>query len=390
MRGSSVGEDCGMIYDAIVVGLGAMGSASVAHAARRGMRVLGIEQFAEGHANGASAGKSRLIRRAYFEDPAYVPLVERAYALWDELERATGANIFRKTGVLLVGPPDSSVLAGSLRSAREHAIAVEELDADALRRRFPVFAVRDGEAGVYEPGAGVLFPEIANAAHLREARAHGAELRFGAAVERWQTGDHDVEVVLSGGERLAARRLALTVGPWLPAFAPELAPPIRVQRNVQLWFAPAGNAANVAPARCPGWLVERADYPERLYGFPDFGDGLKAAFHAWGATTTARELDRAISEADVEPVRAALETWMPGAAGALREGKVCMYALTPDEHFAVGRVNDEPPVVVAGGFSGHGFKFSSAIGEVVTDLLETGASRHDVAFLAPQRFAKSG
>src|SRR5579862_5572649 len=156
-----------MIYDAVVVGLGAMGSAALAHAARRGMRALGIEQFTEGHQNGASAGKSRLIRRAYFEDPAYVPLVERAYALWDKLERATGANIFRQTGVLLVGQPDSSVLTGSLRSARRHAIAVEKLDAAALRQRFPMFGVRDGEAGVYEPGAGVLFPEAANAAHVR-------------------------------------------------------------------------------------------------------------------------------------------------------------------------------------------------------------------------------
>jgi sarcosine oxidase len=376
-------------FDAIVAGLGGMGSAVAAHAAARGMRVLGIDRFDEGHEGGASTGASRIFRTAYFEDPAYVPLLFRARALWRELERATGCDLLAQTGMLMVGDGRSAVLAGARESARLHGIAIEELSARDVGRRYPAFALRADETAIVEPDAGYVRPERAIAAHLRVAREAGATLRFGTALRSWEAERRDrVVVTLASGERVVARRLALCLGPWFADEMAALGVALRIQRNVQVWFRPAG-ARDDAATGLPVFFADRADYPMPLYGFPDLGDGLgiKAAFHAHGETTAPDALRRAVDVSDVDPLRRALDALLPGRAGDAIAAKACMYSLTPDEHFAIAphaRAND---VVVAGGFSGHGFKFCSVVGEIVADLLEWGSSRHEIGFLSPARFA---
>ncbi len=375
-----------MTYDAIVIGLGGMGSATLARAARRGLRVLGVDRFREGHAFGASSGRSRLIRKAYFEDPAYVPLLLRAYELWRDLERDSGTKILRTTGVVIAGAPGSPIVEGTRAAARQHGLPLDEFDAAALLARFPAFAPRADEVAVYEPDAGMLSPETAVAAQLRIARAAGAEVRFGARTARWDADGGAVRVVLDTGETFEGRRLALCAGPWLRELAPDENLPITLQRNVLVWFEPDGGFDAGA---LPVSLIDRAEFPQPLAVYSDLGDGVKAGFHGYGATTHPDELDRVISPSDVEPVRVATNEWIPGAAGRFIEGQACMYALTPDKNFALGTLSEAPRVVVAGGFSGHGFKFAPVIGEIVTDLLVDGATRHDIAFLAPSRFAAS-
>ena len=374
-----------MTYDLVVAGLGAMGCSTLENAARRGLRVLGLEQYAPGDVRGSSHGKSRMIRKAYFEDPAYVPLVRRAYECWDELERRSKRTLLHRTGVLQIGLERSVVVQGVQRSARLHGLDVRLLDAAGVRRCFPMTRPLDEEVGVFEADGGVLASELALATQLELAVEAGAEARFGTRVARWSRAANGsgIDVEVGSGECLQTRKLALCNGPWLDFRANELGLPIVVQRKVQVWFAPETKA--FAAPDCPAFFVDRAAFPETLYGFPDLGDGVKAAFHTGGEITTMDRLARTVREDDVSPIRAALESWMPGAGARVTGTAVCQYDMTPDEHFILGPHPGEPAVLVAAGFSGHGFKFSPAIGEVLVDLAIDGATPFDIGFLSPRR-----
>jgi sarcosine oxidase len=372
-------------YDLVVLGLGGMGSSTAAHAARRGRRVLGVERFARGHALGASSGRSRIIRKAYFEHPAYVPLLLRAYDLWHELERATNVRILDLVGLLLVGEPESATLTGAMTSAREHDLAIESLESADMRVRFPGVAPRPHEAGIFERDAGMVFPEAAIAAHLAIGEAAGAELRFETAVEGYASDGDVLAVTLGDGSVVHTARLAICAGPWLARAFAALPFALHVQRNVQIWFRPA-NAA-FASDRFPAFFVDRPEWPVPLYGFPDHGAGVKAALHAWGDDTEPDRLRREIDAHDISRVRSGLDDWMPGAAQTYVDGKACMYALTPDHHFVIDRDPHDARVVIAGGFSGHGFKFASVVGEIVADLALDGGTRHAIGFLGLRRFA---
>lgn len=375
-----------MTYDVAVCGLGAMGSAALAHCARRGMRAIGLEQFERGHALGASSGKTRMIRKAYFEDPAYVPLVLRAYELWRELERATGTDLLRITGLLMAGREDCGIIAGSHLAARRYDLPAEYLSARDVRLRFPALSVRANEVGVYEPDGGVLFPERANEAHLRDAEIRGADVRFNAPVRAWTSDGSRVTLALADGSKVEAAAIVLTTGPWIERELRELGIEIRVQRNVQLWFEPRTHAYDAG--EFPAFLVDRAGLPAPLYGFPDMGDGVKAAFHGEGEYTTPAELQRSVDAGrDVKPVADALEAWMPGAAGRFLEAKACMYSLTADGNFVIDRHPRHPNVVLCGGFSGHGFKFASVVGEVAAQLVLNATPPYDLRFLSATRFA---
>lgn len=373
-----------MKFDVAIIGLGGIGSAILAHCAARGARVIGLEQFEPGHERGSSTGRSRLIRKAYFEDPAYVPLLLRAYNLWRELERASGEEILTITGLLLVGEESSPVITGARRAGAEHDLALEVLGHRDIAARYPELRILPQEMGVFEADGGVLVPERATAAHLRVAAEAGAETRFGNAVVRWNESGTDFAVTLADGTRVTASALVLAQGPWL---AQALDLPLRVQRNVQAWFAPATNA--YAAGRFPPFLLERAGLPAPLYGFPDFGAGIKAAFHSHGEWTNAEKLDRTIDPVrDIDPIVAAMEAWMPGATNRFLDAKPCPYTLTPDGHFVVDRHPQHQRVILCGGFSGHGFKFAPVIGEIAADLALEGGTRHEIEFLSQRRFAR--
>jgi len=376
-----------VIFDLAVIGLGGMGSAVLQHAAERGLAVFGAEQYPPAHTLGASHGKARMIRKAYFEDPAYVPLILRAYELWAELERKSGRPVLRKTGVLMAGRPDGTIVAGVRASAELHGLPLETYDAGDLRRHFPMMRPLDDEIGVFEPDAGVLHPELAVTAQLDVARAAGATARFSTRVLSWNRAEGAGPFVLrlDDGSDVRAKKLALCLGAWLDPGPLGLPFGIEVRRKVQAWFSPANDAFRAGS--CPAFLIDRAAFGEVLYGFPDFGDGVKAAFHSGGAVTTMDMLERIVAfERDVAPIQRALESWMPGAAARPRMATVCQYDMSRDEHFVIGAHPDDADVIVATGFSGHGFKFAQVIGEIVTDIAVDGASRHDIGFLSPSRF----
>ena len=374
-----------MRYDAVVLGLGGMGSAVAAHAAARGMRVLGIERFGPAHARGSSHGETRIIRQAYFESPDYVPLLRRAYELWDALAARTGTTLRAPTGGLFVGRPEMPVVAGTVVSALRWQLAHEIYDAHELRARWPAVTPRDDEIGVYEAVAGAVFPEAGVRAHVLEAAEHGAELRFGVEAVRWEA-DHDgVRVTLADGTRIEAARLAICAGAWFAKLAPEIGVPLRVERNVQFYFAPHDRDA-VSPERLPIWCCERPGQ-RMFYGFPDFGHGAKVAHHGSGVFTDPDALDRTAHDDEVAHAREALESFVPAAAGTFLRAAPCMYTLTPDEHFVIGAHPRRPNVVVAGGFSGHGYKFAPVVGEIVAALLADDDPGFSLELFSPARFA---
>lgn len=370
-------------YEAIVLGLGAMGSATAYHLARRGHRVLGLDAHPRGHTLGSSHGRSRIIREAYFEAPQYVPLVQRAYTLWQELEQASGRDLLTITGGLNVGTPDSEFITGALTSARQHNLPYELLSAGDVPARFPGFRPTADLVAVYEPHAGILDPEACVGAHLDLAARHGADLRHGEPALRWTADGAGVRVETADGA-YTAERLAIAAGPWAGEVLAELGLPLRVQRVVNVHFAPV-QPDLFAPERCPVylWQVPEGDY----YGFPALpGQGVKFGRHDTGERCTPHTIRRTVDDTEVAALRAILDRYMPGAAGAVRSTLTCMYTNTPDRHFVLDRHPAHAQVVYGCGFSGHGFKFSSVIGEVLADLALDGATRHDIGFLAATRF----
>ncbi len=376
-------------YDSIVIGLGAMGSAAAWRLARRSRRVLGLDAHHPGHAQGSSHGHTRIIRKVYFEDPAYVPLLERAYELWAELSRLAGEPLLRQTGLLMLGPPDAPVTSGALRSAREHRLPHEVLAAHEVRRRWPALAPGPDVVAVWEPQGGLLSPERCVLAQLSAAARAGAELRHGEPVRSWREEGGRVVVETPRGS-YEAGCLVVTAGPWAPALLRDAGLPLTPTRQVVCWFAPVSgeHAALLTPDRCPPWVCELDG--TNVYGVPDTdGRGVKAGVHEPGEACTPETVRREIAPEEVEAIRRLLRRILPGAAGALRQAGTCLYTMTPDGHFVIGQPPCHPRVVYAAGLSGHGFKFAPVIGEILADLAVERRTRHAIGFLAPERFARA-
>jgi sarcosine oxidase len=374
-----------MLYDTVVVGLGAMGSATLYHLARRGQRVIGIDRFVPPHDQGSSHGATRIIREAYFEHPMYVPLVRRAYELWDMLASEAGEPaLLHRNGGLYIGSPGSTVVRGALDSALRHNVAHELLDADQMLDRFPAFVMRHTWLAVYEPGAGFLRPEAAIAAHLRLATGHGATVLCGTPVDRWQPTQQGVQVETTRGE-FVARQAVFTVGAWAPGLITDAAGFLSIERQTSHWFAPRTGSA-LGPDSMPVAIWELED--ERFfYTTPDVGKGVKASFHYGGETTDVDHVRRTASGTETDEIRGMLEQLVPRAAGAHRGATVCLYTDTPDKHFVIDRHPSHPSVIIISACSGHGFKFSAAIGEIAADLVEGQRPRVDIAPFAFSRFA---
>lgn len=381
-------------YDVIVLGLGGVGSAALFVVARRGMRVLGIDQFSPPHDRGSTHGQTRIIRQSYFEHPDYVPLVLRAYDLWREVEAATGETLFEQVGLLEVGPTDGVVVPGVLASAAKHNLAVERLTAADAERRFPGFRVPGDCAAVFEPTAGFLYVETCVAAHLQLAVQAGADLRTNAAVASWSRVGNEI-VVCTDRDQFRAARLIVAAGPWASQVLPALGVPLEVRRKPLYWFAAASDeaASGASPlsvaAGCPTFLFE---LPQGVfYGFPRFDDrGVKVARHSGGAVVAhASTVDRALDAADCVVVADFVQSHLVGLAPGAHDHATCMYTMSPDEHFLVDLIPGEPRVAFAAGLSGHGYKFAPVLGEVLADLVETGRTQHPVGFLGVDRFARS-
>jgi sarcosine oxidase len=375
------------VYDVLVVGLGAMGSAAVHHLAALGARVVGVDAYAPPHDLGSTHGRTRIIREAYYEHPSYVPLVRRAFANWEALERASGVTLFRRTGGLMMGAPDSGLVRGALQSAVLHDIDVEMLSSAEIARRYPAFAPDSEMVAVYEHSAGVLFPELCVRACLDLASSCGAELRVNTRVSRLDANGDGIVAETSGG-RIAARRLVLAAGPWTASLLEQLgAPmPLVVERQTMHWLESGRDARELGPERFPVALIEHE--PNRIfYAIPDLGDGVKAAIHYEGAIVAPDAVVREVGPGDTEPVVDLVRRYVPAAGDRIRESAVCLYTNTPDLDFIIDTLEATPNVVLASACSGHGFKFASAVGEVAAQLALGESPGVDVSHFRASRFA---
>jgi sarcosine oxidase len=375
-------------YDAIVLGLGGMGTATAFALARRGCRVLGLEQFAVGHDRGSSHGQTRVIRMAYYEHSDYVPLLRRAYDLWYELEQRTGRHLFTECGVLNIGPPTGEVVPGVLRASAEHGLPVERISATDLQRRFPVFRFGEAYEGVLEPRAGFLYVEECVHAHAQAARELGADLREQEAAVSWEAVGSGVSVRTTLGHYVADH-LVITAGPWAGPLLGQLGLPLRVLRKTVFWVGTEDDRL-FARHRFPIYLAETA--AGFYYGFPVIdGRGKKLARHDGGAEVADPALvDRVVSAPDEADCRAFLRDHLPQASGPVRQAAVCLYTVTPDHHFILDLHPEHPQVVIAGGFSGHGFKFAPVVGELMADLAESGRTELPIGRFQLNRWSTGG
>lgn len=377
-------------YDVIVAGLGGVGSAAAYHLAARGKRVLGLEQYTPAHDRGSSHGSSRIIRQAYNEGPGYVPLVLRAYELWEQLERDTNTDLLTITGGLFLGTEDSDVVQGSLRSAREHNLPHELLDAKEIQRKFPVLHPHADHCALYEANAGFLRPEAAVAAHLGLAAQRGAVLHFEEPIADWAVTETGTVRVTTTKATYEAEHLVIAPGAWASNLLKLGTLPLHVRRHVMAWFDPVDGIAPFKSDRFPIYIWQTSN-DVIFYGFPATDCehcGVKAAIHSGGDVCTADSIERSFTHRDIAEIREQLEAYIPALNGKLLHAATCMYTMTLDEHFVVSRHPDYPQVSIACGFSGHGFKFAPVLGEVLADLAIEGHTKHPIDFLSAQRFAK--
>ena len=381
----ATGSGTGNSYDVIVVGVGAMGSSACYHLARRGARVLGLEQFDIPHALGSSHGYSRMIRMAYYEHPDYVPLLRRAYELWRELERAAGQKLLFEVGGIYMGPPEGHVVRGTVEAARRHGLEHEVLSHGQLVGRFPQFRVPQNYTGVWEPRAGFLLPEKVIAAQAELALRAGAELHGREGVVEWEARGDGV-TVRTGKARYSGKKLIFCGGAWTGRLVSALGAQLVVTRQPLGWVWPRRPEV-FELGRFPVWGIEEAD-GSLSYGFPMIPDnpGLKVARHAPGTATDPDTVQRQATSADEAEVRAIVERHLPEAVGPLLSMRICMYTNSPDGHFIIDFDPGHPNVLLACGFSGHGFKFASVIGEILADLATEGRTPLPAAFLGLSRF----
>ena len=371
-------------YEVVVVGLGAMGSATLFALAQRGRKVIGIDRFEPGHRLGSSYGESRIIRMAYYEDPAYVPLLRLAYDAWKRLESHTGEQVLTITGILEAGIPGSELLEGSLRSALQHDIPHEALLPRQVNNRFPAFSIPPDWQCVLQPDAGILLPEKAIDLFVRSAIGFGATVASGTRVERVLTVGNGVEVQLESGETIEAGSAVLAAGPWIQELVPELGSKMKLTRQPLMWFEPQ-DARLVRPQSMPVFLLQTPE--DVVYGFPDFrGSGVKAASHrSCGVLKSADEIRGEVSDEEKAHLKRIMNRFIPAAAGRVRQTHVCIYTRSPDEHFVLGLHPSAPQIVLASPCSGHGFKFASIFGEILADLATMRATDKPIDFFRPSR-----
>lgn len=365
-------------FDVVVVGTGAVGSATLLHAAAAGARTIGLDRFIAPHNRGSSHGETRIIRQAYFEHPGYVPLVAESYGLWHTLEAACGNTLYFETGLLQVGPADGVVVPGVLRAASEHGLPIEQFSAAEVAARWPEFRIPAAMVGIFERRAGYLLVEDCITTHLAAARAAGAEVLAPCEVLDWEPGP-PVRLRTAAGE-ITTHKLIVTAGPWAGQLLRDLDLGLEVRRKAMFWFTTQRSFTNA-----PCYLFELTDGV--FYGFPEIGGRMKVAEHSGGLRIEdPSRVDREIDPHEAERVQSFLNAHLPQVPSGLAQHQSCLYTMSPDEHFIVDRHPLYEHVFFAAGLSGHGFKFTPALGKALAELALDGGTNVPIDLLRLNRF----
>lgn len=375
-------------FDAIVVGVGGMGSSAVYHLAQRGLKVLGLDRYDIPNEMGSSHGLTRMIRLAYHEDPSYIPIMQRAYELWHQLENHTGERLLYTTGSIRGGTEDGSMFTGSKEACDIHHLPYEVLDGPEINKRFPGYQLPEDALAIYQPDGGFLLSERCIVAYLAASLEIGAEVHGREQVLGWEPLGDGVRVN-TDKDTYTANSLVISAGSWAYKFLPDLAPYAVPERQVLGWFQPS-QPKLFQPGAFPVWGLEFEE--GRFYGFPSHGvPGFKIGrYNHLYEQVDPDDMDREPNARDEEVLKEFTTRYFPEAAGPTLALKTCLFTNTPDEHFILDRLPDYPQVSIAAGFSGHGFKFCSVVGEIMADLSQHGETRHDLSLFKLDRFANYG
>lgn len=375
------------IFDVVVLGLGAHGSSAVYHLSKNNLKVCGIDRFAPPHAFGSSHGQSRIIRQAYHESPMYVPLVKKAYELWIELQQASGKQLLLKTGGIILGDENATVIKGAKLSAEMHNVPYEYLNSKEIAEKFPALKPTENTVAVVEQSAGILFPEECIKANLQLAKQNGAELFFNEVVQSINTKNNSVEVVTDKGV-YETEKWIVSVGAWLNDLLPELHLPLNIKRQVLFWFKNKDERLQkfVQPNQLPIFIWEYSS-PHIFYGFPDLSDGIKIAPHHEGQPIHPDLLSKEVYEDEIAQMKNILDEYF-NIDATFNYSDVCMYTNTPDEHFIIDFHPSNKNIIIASPCSGHGFKFSSAIGKILSAMATGKPLNFDIAPFRIGRFSK--
>lgn len=369
-------------FDVVVLGLGANGSSAIYHLSKTGLAVLGIDRFTPPHSHGSSHGQSRIIRQAYHENPLYVPLVKEAYSLWGELEKTTGKTLLLRTGGIMLGNENSSVIKGAKLSAETHNVSSAYLDNNQIKNTFPALKPAADTVAVLDKGAGILFPERCIQTYLEEAQQAGASLHYNERVVRITPTENSIAIVTDKNTYQAAK-LIISVGAWLPELMPELQLPLTIERQVLYWLKSKKQQSYFTPDALPIYIWEYAP-GSIFYGFPDLGDGIKIAFYHGGNIIAPDALTPDVSQEEIASMMEVAETYLDIEA-VFNYATTCMYTNTPDENFIIDFHPQYKNIIIASPCSGHGFKFASLTGKLLCDM----AVGNPISFdLSPFRIAR--
>ena len=379
-------------FDVIVIGVGSMGSATCYYLSKRGYKVLGLEQFDISHEYGSHAGQSRIIRKAYFEHPDYVPLLERAYKNWEQIERETGEQLYYKTGLLYAGISTNEMIKGVKLSASLYNIEMEQLNIADASHRFPQFSFPNDFEILFEPDAGFLPPERSIRLYAAQAKKIGVSINTNEKVIEWKKEGVGI-MVKTDRHTYYCNKLIITSGAWAGKMIPGFSSKIKVTRQFIAWIK-TKNDNQFTLNNFPCWMIGDADKHGCFYGFPlldtkKFGEpaGLKLAHHFPAQVTNPDNVNRQTTEDDLKNIKYCLDKYLPGVFDSVLHTKICLYGNSPDENFIIDKLPGyEENVSIACGFSGHGFKFASVVGEILADLAIEGKSNLPMEFLNAKRF----
>ena len=386
-------------FDTIVLGLGAMGSAALYQLAKRGNKVLGIDQFTPPHIFGSSHGDTRITRQAIGEGEQYTPLSQRSYKIWRELERKTGKKLLEITGGLIISSGAKTAInhvpeffENTIKAAKKYKIKHEVLDASQIRKRFPQFNVQDNEVGYYEPNAGFLRPEECVNAQISMAKKYGATTLTNEKVTSFSEKVGVIKVKTNLNE-YEAKKLIVSAGPWLPTLIdPKYAKLFRIIRQVLFWFDVKTSIERFESKNFPIFIWELQGEKQGIYGFPAIDGqkgGVKIASEQYETTTTADTVKREVSKKEIEIMyKNFVAPYFPDLSDKCIKSVSCLYTCTPDSHFVIDKHPKYQSVIIASPCSGHGFKHSAAIGEVLAQLVIDGKSQIDISSFKLNRFEK--